>query len=106
MIIKIFGPVHNLMGKWGNYGHCAHCRRTWNWVYGVRIPFYFSPLKVRTITVICAECFEKLSSVEIIQYCYQILDKWQVDASDPEESWGQFKANVCSYVPQMKGESG
>ena len=67
--------IRNNIGNIQGFGHCYHCKDTWNWKKTQSIPYK----KDSFMFPICKECFIKLPEIVILNYCIRLMEDWHLD---------------------------
>ena len=89
----------NLYGDIVGYGHCVHCRCTWNWVEDFGIPYNYH----RAMFPLCDLCFRKLSTQKVISYAKNRVSVWSPDIH-PEKEKIEIHRNVVQAIKFIKKE--
>jgi hypothetical protein len=79
IIRSIYKRIKSSYGKMNGLSSCSHCGLAWNVVNGEHIPYTArSPeFSHSSMFPICIECFDKLDSDQIFNYCQELVNRWK-----------------------------
>ena len=97
----VFGWWRNLYGSLSGYGHCAHCKCTWNWVHTFSILYS----EDHGMFPVCDLCFRGLDSLRVTQYAFKLVDAWTHRTEDCNGiPFSEVRRNVAQAVRFLKHE--
>jgi hypothetical protein len=70
--LSIIVKLRSWLGYLKGYGHCFHCRGTWDF----KETFTITDSPNTVVFPICVDCAKKLSEEQILKYVMDVYDWW------------------------------
>lgn len=102
IIRSIYKRIKSSYGKMNGLSSCSHCDLAWNVVNGKDIPYTarLPEFPYSSMFPICVECFDKLDSDQIFNYCQELVNRWKESEHDLHVDMNIVMYNIkCMKMP-------
>ena len=102
IIRSIYKRIKSSYGKMNGLSSCYRCGLAWNVANGKNIPYTarLPEFSDRSMFPICVECFDKLDSDQIFNYCQELVNRWKESEHDLHVDTDIIMYNIkCMKMP-------